>query len=253
MSRFKQESILARQVTHKNVVRIFDLGEAEGAKFISMEYIDGRDLRSLLVERGKFAPEEAVGIIEQVCRALEAAHAEGVVHRDLKPQNIMVDKHGRVVVMDFGIAHSKELPGLTRTGVLLGTPEYMSPEQARGQETDARSDLFSLGIIFYELLTGKSPYAATTPVASLFMRVQERATPPAKLDPAIPKFVSDVVVRCLEIDPLRRYASAQEILRSRNPAQSTPAPPHASHAALPTGGTLSERNGSRPGWPSFCS
>jgi serine/threonine protein kinase/tetratricopeptide (TPR) repeat protein len=227
VSRFKQELILARQVTHKNVVRIFDLGEAEGAKFISMEYIDGRDLRSLLVERGKFAPEEAVGIIEQVCRALEAAHAEGVIHRDLKPQNIMVDKHGRVAVMDFGIAHSKELPGLTRTGVLLGTPEYMSPEQAKGQETDARSDLFSLGIIFYELLTGKSPYAATTPVASLFMRVQGRATPPAKLDPAIPKFVNDVVVRCLEIDPQRRYASAQEILRDLESR-------HATHRHLST-------------------
>jgi tetratricopeptide (TPR) repeat protein/predicted Ser/Thr protein kinase len=213
VSRFKQELILARQVTHKNVVRIFDLGEAEGAKFISMEYIDGRDLRSFLAERRKFAPQEAVDIVEQVCRALEAAHAEGVIHRDLKPQNIMVDKHGRVAVMDFGIAHSKELPGLTRTGVLLGTPEYMSPEQAKGQETDARSDLFSLGIIFYELLTGESPYAAPTPAASLIMRLQERATPPAKLDPAIPKFVSDVVVRCLEIDPQRRYASAAEILR----------------------------------------
>jgi serine/threonine protein kinase/tetratricopeptide (TPR) repeat protein len=222
VSRFKQELILARQVTHKNVVRIFDLGEAEGAKFISMEYIDGRDLRSLLAERGKFAPQEAVDIVEQVCRALEAAHAEGVIHRDLKPQNIMVDKHGRVAVMDFGIAHSKELPGLTRTGVLLGTPEYMSPEQAKGQETDARSDLFSLGIIFYELLTGKSPYAATTPAASLFMRLQKQAIPPAKVDPAIPKFVNDVVVRCLEIDPQRRYASAQEILRDLETRHSPP-------------------------------
>jgi serine/threonine protein kinase/tetratricopeptide (TPR) repeat protein len=227
IGRFKQELILARQVTHKNVVRIFDLGEAEGAKFISMEYIDGRDLRSLLLERGKFTPEEAVGIIEQVCRALEAAHAEGVIHRDLKPQNIMVDKHGRVAVMDFGIAHSKELPGLTRTGVLVGTPEYMSPEQAKGRETDARSDLFSLGIIFYELLTGKSPYAATTPVASLFMRLQERAVPPSKLDPTIPKFVNDVVIRCLEIDPQRRYASAQEILRDLEAR-------HATHRRLPT-------------------
>ena len=227
VSRFKQELILARQVTHKNVVRIFDLGEAQGAKFISMEYIDGRDLRSLLVERGKFAPQEAVDIVEQVCRALDAAHAEGVIHRDLKPQNIMVDKHGRVAVMDFGIAHSKELPGLTRTGVLLGTPEYMSPEQAKGQETDARSDLFSLGIIFYELLTGESPYAASNPAASLIMRLQARATPPAKLDPAIPKFVSDVVVRCLEIDPQRRYASAAEILRDLETR-------HASHRRLST-------------------
>jgi len=211
--RFKQELILARQVTHKNVVRIFDLGEAEGAKFISMEYIEGRDLKSLLAERGKFEPEEAVGIIEQVCHALEAAHAEGVIHRDLKPQNIMVDKHGRVAVMDFGIARSTEVNGMTQTGALLGTPEYMSPEQAKGEEVDARSDLFSLGIIFYELLTGKSPYLATTPAATLLKRIQERPVPPAKLDPAIPRFVNDVVVRCLEIDRQHRYGSAQEILR----------------------------------------
>ena len=213
LRRFKQELILARQVTHKNVIRIFDLGEAEGAKFISMEYIEGRDLKSIHAERGKLQPEEAAEIIEQVCRALDAAHAEGVIHRDLKPQNIMVDKHGRVVVMDFGIARSRELSGLTQTGDLVGTPEYMSPEQAKGEEIDSRSDLFSLGIILYELLAGISPYEATTPVVALLKRTQERAVPPDKLDPAIPKFMNDIVVRCLEIDPQRRYASAQEILR----------------------------------------
>jgi serine/threonine protein kinase/tetratricopeptide (TPR) repeat protein len=213
LRRFKQELILARQVTHKNVIRIFDLGEAEGAKFISMEYVDGRDLKSIRAERGKLQPEEASEIIEQVCRALDAAHAEGVIHRDLKPQNIMVDKHGRVVVMDFGIARSREMPGLTQTGVVVGTPEYMSPEQAKGEEIDSRSDLFSLGIILYELLTGKSPYEATSSVAALLKRTRERAVPPIKLDPAIPKFLNDIVVRCLEIDPQRRYASAQEILR----------------------------------------
>jgi serine/threonine protein kinase/Tfp pilus assembly protein PilF len=213
LQRFKQELILARQVTHKNVIRIFDLGEAEGAKFISMEYVDGRDLKSIRAERGRLQPEEAAEIIEQVCRALDAAHAEGVIHRDLKPPNIMVDKHGRVVVMDFGIARSREMPGLTQTGVVVGTPEYMSPEQAKGEEIDSRSDLFSLGIILYELLTGKSPYEATSSVATLLKRTQERAVPPVKLDPAIPKFMNDIVVRCLEIDPQRRYASAQEILR----------------------------------------
>jgi serine/threonine protein kinase/Tfp pilus assembly protein PilF len=213
LRRFKQELILARQVTHKNVIRIFDLGEAEGAKFISMEYVDGRDLKSIRAERGKLQAEEAAEIIGQVCRALDAAHAEGVIHRDLKPQNIMVDKQGRVVVMDFGIARSREMPGLTQTGVIVGTPEFMSPEQAKGEEIDSRSDLFSLGIILYELLTGKAPYEATSSVATLLKRTRERAVPPIKLDPAIPKFINDIVVRCLEIDPQRRYASAQEILR----------------------------------------
>src|SRR5208337_3159020 len=125
----------------------------------------------------------------------------------------MVDKHGRVVVMDFGIARSREMPGLTQTRVVVGTPEYMSPEQAKGEEIDSRSDLFSLGIILYELLIGKSPYEATSSVAALLKRTRERAVPPVKLDPAIPKFINDIVVRCLEIDPQRRYASAQEIVQ----------------------------------------
>ena len=211
--RFKQELILARQITHKNVIRIFDLGEAEGTKFISMEYIDGRDLASTQAERGKLPPEEAAAIIEQVCRGLDAAHTEGVIHRDLKPQNIMVDKHGRVAVMDFGLARSSEMSALTQVGQLLGTPKYMSPEQAKGEEVDSRSDLFSLGLIFYELLTGKSPYEAPTSFGTLLKRTQEHARPPIELDHSIPKFMNDIVVKCLEIDPQRRYASAQEILR----------------------------------------
>ena len=128
LRRFKQELILARQVTHKNVIRIFDLGTAGGYKFITMEYIDGRDLKSILIERCKLAPEEAVPIVQQICRGLEAAHTEGVVHRDLKPQNIMVDGSGRVWVMDFGLARSIEKAGMTRSGALIGTPDYMSPE-----------------------------------------------------------------------------------------------------------------------------
>ena len=213
LKRFKQELILARQVTHKNVVRIFDFGEAEGFKFITMEYVEGRDLKSILAERAKLAPEEAAGIMEQVCRALDAAHSEGVVHRDLKPQNIMLDDEGKVLVMDFGIAHSVETTGLTQTGALVGTPEYMSPEQARGEDVDVRSDLFTLGIIFYELLTGKIPFRANTTFATLLKRTQERAIPPVKQDPSVPRFLSDVVVKCLEIKPQGRYQSAQEILQ----------------------------------------
>src|SRR5438046_4820367 len=211
LRRFKQELILARQVTHKNVIRIFDLGEAEGIKFISMDYIEGQDLRSLLRQKGRLAPEEATAIIAQVCQALEAAHAEGVVHRDLKPQNIMLDSQGRATVMDFGIARSMELTGMTQTGALLGTPDYMSPEQAKGQEVDARSDLFTLGIIFYELLTGKTPYRADTVLGTLLKRTQERARPPIELDPDLPRYLSDVVVRCLEIDPQLRYQSASAL------------------------------------------
>ena len=165
------------------------------------------------IRKKKLEPAEAANIIAQTCRALEAAHAEGVIHRDLKPQNIMLDKRGRAYVMDFGIARSMELTGMTQTGALLGTPDYMSPEQAKGQEADARSDVFTLGIIFYELLTGKTPYRADTVLATLLKRTQERARPPVELDPEIPRYLSDVVVRCLEIDPRLRYQSASDIMK----------------------------------------
>jgi serine/threonine protein kinase/tetratricopeptide (TPR) repeat protein len=212
LRRFKQELILAREVTHRNVIRIFDLGQAKGFKFITMEFVEGRDLRVVIRERGKLPPEETVRIISQVCRALESAHAAGVVHRDLKPQNIMLDAKDRVYVMDFGIAHSLETPGMTQTGALMGTPEYMSPEQAKGLKVDPRSDLFALGIIFYEMLTGISPFKAETALATLLKRTQERAQPPAEVDPEIPKAISDVVMKCLEIDRDHRFSTAREIL-----------------------------------------
>jgi len=212
LTRFKQELIIARQVTHKNVCRIYDLAETAGLRFITMEFVEGRSLANLLRERGKLEPKQAVGVIVQVCRALEAAHAEGVIHRDLKPQNIMLDAHDRVVVMDFGIARSVQIGSMTQTGIVLGTPAYMSPEQAKGEELDARSDLFTLGIIFYELLTGDSPFKAETALEALYKRTTEHVRPPIEVAHEVPKPLSDITVRCLEIDKNKRYASATEIL-----------------------------------------
>lgn len=211
LRRFKQELILARQVTHKNVIRIFDLGQADGIKFITMDFVEGRDLRHLLLEKGKFPPEEAARLMLQICRALEAAHGEGVIHRDLKPHNIMLDAGGRAYVMDFGIARSAYLPGMTQTGALVGTPEYMSPEQARGEKLTERSDLFSLGVIFYELLTGESPYPADAPLATLWKRLQEKPKPPMEVNPEVPKALNDIVMKALEIEPEDRMASAREM------------------------------------------
>jgi tetratricopeptide (TPR) repeat protein/predicted Ser/Thr protein kinase len=213
LHRFKQELILARQVTHKNVIRIFDLGEADGIKFITMEFIEGQDLKHIVDEQGKLKIEESVRVMEQVCLALEAAHAEGVVHRDLKPQNIMVEaKSGRISVMDFGIARSTELGGgMTQTGVMLGTPDYMSPEQVMGEHVDARSDLFTLGVIFYQLLTSTMPYKADTVQASMFKRTRELPKRAIEADPTVPKFLSDLVEKCLQIDVNLRYQSAREI------------------------------------------
>src|SRR5271156_6766003 len=212
LHRFKQELILARQVTHKNVIRIFDLGEADGIKFITMEFIEGEDLKHIVDQQGKLKIEESVRVMEQVCLALEAAHAEGVVHRDLKPQNIMVEaKSGRISVMDFGIARSTEMGGMTQTGMLLGTPDYMSPEQVMGEHVDARSDLFTLGVIFYQLLTGDMPYKADTVQASMFKRTRELPKRAIETDPTVPKFLSDVAEKCLQIDVKLRYQTAGEI------------------------------------------
>ena len=213
LQRFKQELILSRNITHKNVVRIFDLGEADGIRFISMEYIDGEDLRTILRREGKFSPKEAIAVVEQVCRALDSAHSEGVIHRDLKPQNIMRDKHGRIVVMDFGLARSLGETGLTQTGAIVGTLEYMSPEQALGSTLDQRSDIFSVGLIFYELLTGKAPYEADTAIASLMKRTREEARSASDVDASVPRSLSAIVGRCLEREPANRYHSAVELLQ----------------------------------------
>jgi tetratricopeptide (TPR) repeat protein/predicted Ser/Thr protein kinase len=212
LQRFKQELILARQITHRNVIRIFDLSEANGIKFITMEFIEGRDLKALINDKGRLSFEVAVRIVEQVCVALEAAHNEGVVHRDLKPQNIMLDNQGRAAVMDFGIARSVEAGGMTQTGMLVGTPEYMSPEQVMGEHVDVRSDLFTLGVILYELLTGAMPYQSETAQSAMFKRTREVPKAPIEIDSTVPRLLSDITAKCLQIDPALRYQSAREIL-----------------------------------------
>jgi serine/threonine protein kinase/tetratricopeptide (TPR) repeat protein len=212
LKRFKQEVLLAQSITHKNVVRIFDIGEDGATKFITMDFIEGVDLKGLVAQKGKLSPTEAAGLIRQVGQGLEAAHAAGVVHRDLKPQNIMIQNDGRIVVMDFGIARSGESRGATQTGAFLGTPEYMSPEQARTENVDARSDIFSLGLIFYELLTGKLPFKGKTVLETMFKRTTERAIPPAEVDATVPKGANDIVNKCLEPECEKRYQSVTELL-----------------------------------------
>src|SRR6266568_4657831 len=205
LQRFKQELVLARQVTDRNIIRIFDLGEADGIRFITMEYVEGTSLYQILREHGKLPVKEAAEIIEQVLTGLKAAHREGVIHRDLKPGNIMRDPHGRILVMDFGLARSLESDGMTKTGAVLGTMEYMSPEQAMGGAIDQRSDLFTVGLIFFELLTGKMPFKADTALASLLKRVQERAVPVSSFDSTIPVTLEKIVAKCLERDANLRY------------------------------------------------
>lgn len=211
LHRFKQELILVRQVTHRNVVRIFDLGVGNGRTFITMEYVEGQDLNTVLEERKKLPPEQAVDIIQQVCQALEAAHSEHVIHRDLKPNNVAVDGQGRVVVMDFGLVGSMESPAVPESGPIIGTPEFTSPEQAKGQAVDARSDIFAAGIIFYKLLTGASPFGADTQPGS--KQTWEKPVAPVEADATVPRVLSDAVMKCLQIDPARRYQTASELLQ----------------------------------------
>jgi tetratricopeptide (TPR) repeat protein/predicted Ser/Thr protein kinase len=212
IERFKKELLLSQRVTHRNVIRIYDLGEGDGVKFITMEFVEGEDLRSLIHERKKFSPEEAVAIMEQICLALDAAHQVNVIHRDLKPQNVMRDKAGRILVMDFGLARTFEGDGMTQTGALVGTMEYMSPEQALAKELDHRSDIFSAGLIFYELLTGVMPYRADSALASLIRRTQERAKPISDHDSTIPQSLTNIVSKCLEREPAARYQTSKELL-----------------------------------------
>ncbi|HEX3660186.1 MAG TPA: tetratricopeptide repeat protein [Acidobacteriaceae bacterium] len=213
VDRFKQEIRLSHKVTHRNVVRMYDLSEDAGMRFVTMELVAGGDLRGILEKRGKMPPDEAVQILQQICTALEAAHSAGILHRDLKPQNVMVEDAGRVVVMDFGLARTIEGDGMTQSGALLGTMEYMSPEQALGKELDQRSDIFALGLIGYEMLTGDMPFKAESAIASLLKRTRERAAPISQLDATLPGALTAIIGRCLETDVEQRYKSVGEILK----------------------------------------
>ncbi|HEX9723145.1 MAG TPA: tetratricopeptide repeat protein [Vicinamibacteria bacterium] len=212
LKRFKQELLLARKITHKNVIRIHDMGEAGGVRFFTMEYIPGDSLKERIEKRGKIPAEQAVPMAKQILGALGEAHEQGVVHRDLKPQNIMIDQDGILHIMDFGIARSAQDTGMTVTGTVMGTPDYMSPEQVKGEKADAQADLFSFGVILYEMLTGTLPYQADTTAAKVMMRLSKKPRPPREIDEQIPKYLESIVLKCLEVDRELRYRTAREVL-----------------------------------------
>src|SRR5439155_5911971 len=172
MQRFKQELLLASKISHKNILRIHDLGDVEGIKFISMAYIEGEDLHQHLKREGRLPVDRSIAIARQLCEALEAAHAAGVMHRDLKPQNVLIDREGTAYVSDFGLAKSLKagVAGITHVGELLGTPGYMSPEQVEGGSVDHRSDLYALGVILYEMVTGEVPFIGESTLKVLFLK-----------------------------------------------------------------------------------
>ncbi|OGO02488.1 MAG: hypothetical protein A2Y72_04010 [Chloroflexi bacterium RBG_13_53_26] len=211
IDRFRNELKIARDVSHKNICRMYDLGREAGSYFITMEYVSGEDLKSFIRRARQLVVGTAILIAKQVCDGLAEAHRVGVVHRDLKPGNIMIDKEGNAKIMDFGIARSISVKGITGAGVMIGTPEYMSPEQVEGKEVDRRSDIYSLGIILFEMLTGQVPFEGDTPFTIGVKQKSEIPKDPKSLNAQIPQDLSRLILKCLEKDRERRYQSADEL------------------------------------------
>jgi len=211
IERFKTEMKLARKVSHKNVCKMFDLGNDDGLFYLTMEYVPGQNLKGLIRQTGQLAVRTAVSLAKQVCEGLSEAHHAGIVHRDLKPSNIMIDREGIVRIMDFGIARSIETQGITETGVIVGTPEYMSPEQTEDAEIDLRSDIYALGIILYEMVTGRLPFEGETPIKIAVKQKTEKPRNVRTINPRIPENLDWIIMKCLEKAKDKRFQTAEEL------------------------------------------
>jgi serine/threonine protein kinase/tetratricopeptide (TPR) repeat protein len=245
--RFRRELDLAQKVSHANVCRLHDLGEVRGQLYISMEYVDGQTLDDLIRTMGRLSPLQTASLGRQICAGLQAVHEQGIVHRDLKPSNVMVDRAGHAIVMDFGMAYHPEAEKLTRAGMVVGTLAYVAPEQARGTSTDTRSDVYSLGLLLYEMLTGRRPPGDGAPLPLALRDAKEACPPPSHFAPETPTALDAVVMRCLARDPSARQATVAEVgealARTSEALRTTIYPPA---PLLPPPGTGTTAFGSRP-------
>jgi eukaryotic-like serine/threonine-protein kinase len=246
VERFRREASSAAALSHPNIVGIFDRGEWNGTYYIAMEYVAGRTLKSIVREEGALDPSQAIDIVVQILRAAQFAHRRGVIHRDLKPHNVILDEEGRVRVTDFGIARAGA-SDMTLTGSIMGTAQYLSPEQAQGYSVSETSDIYSVGVILYELLTGAVPFEGESAVAIAFKQVSAEPRPPSELNPSLPPGLDAIVLRALAKDPAQRYANAGELIAAlEHERQSLPA---LSGAALGAhgNGPPGRAPGNRPG------
>ncbi len=221
LERFVNEITLAHRVSHRNIGRMYHLGEDQGIHYITMEYVPGEDLKSFIRRSRRLDIGTTVAIAKQVCSGLSEAHAAGIVHRDLKPGNVMIDKEGNAKILDFGIARAVGTQGVTADGIIIGTPEYMSPEQVEGKGSDRRSDIYSFGVILFEMVTGRLPFAADTPFAIAFKQQSEKPPRPEDLNPQIPPQLGGIILKCLEKDPEKRYQSTEEVCRDLGQVEET--------------------------------
>src|SRR5262249_2992793 len=212
IARFKREIQLSSVVTHKNVLRVYDLGESDGIRFLTMQLVTGEDLSTVIKSRSKMPIERVVPIFRQICEGLRAAHEQGVVHRDLKPQNVMLGPGDAVYLTDFGLAKGSEQSGMTQTGAVIGTPFYMSPEQVKGAEAGPQSGIYSLGVILYDMGTGRVPFTGATPYGVMAQGLQKAPRPASESNADLPSYLGRILHRCMQVDPALRYRTVNEIL-----------------------------------------